>query len=517
MSEGPLANALSDDSITGSKRLITVAVMLASLMAFIDISIVNVALSDIRASFGTPINQISWVATSYMMANIVVIPLSGWFQRRFGFRHYFAGSILLFTVASVLCGIAWDLPSLIAFRALQGVGGGAIIPTAQAILFLRYPKHQHGTAASLVGLGGVMGPLLGPYLGGKLIDVAHWHSIFLINLPLGALAAVLAWRHVREPQFRSVRLKIDRVGMALLAVGLVSLQYVLEEGNRHGWFESLTITVLAVIALIALVTLVVHELEVRNPVLNLSLFANRSYCAATTINLLVGVAVFSGSFVLSLYCGSVLSYPALEIGTLLLQGNIVLLILMPLMGRVSEKLDARLLIGFGIVIMSLSLWLNAHLTSQADWHALLMPLLLRAVSISVIFVPLMPYALSDVPASERGNASSLFNLTRELGGSIGIAWMTTALDNHAKAHVADITSHMDVFSAVTQTEMAQLEALFHGLLADPSTAAVAAIKYRISLQALSLAFNDSFISLAIIFLVAVALVPLLRRPNSSAS
>src|SRR5580704_35936 len=218
--------------ISGSKLAITIVVMASALMALIDISIVNVALSDIRASFGTPIDEIGWVSTGYMMANIVIIPMTGWFQRRFGFRAYFTTSVLLFTAASALCGTAWNLPSLVAFRILQGLGGGAIIPTAQSILFARYPRAQHGMAAGLFGLGAITGPLLGPTIGGYLIDLSSWHWIFLVNVPVGITVAALAWNVLREPGFVSDRRPIDGIGIALLATGMPALQYVLEEGNR---------------------------------------------------------------------------------------------------------------------------------------------------------------------------------------------------------------------------------------------------------------------------------------------
>src|SRR6476469_205008 len=188
-------------SITGSKAGITVAVMLAAVIAVLDISIVNVALTDIRASFGTPLDQIGWVSTGYMMANVVVIPMTGWLQRRFGYKRYFTASILIFTAASILCGLAWSLPSLVAFRVLQGIGGGAIIPTAQSILFARYPKEEHSMAGGLFGLGAVTGPLLGPTVGGYLIDISSWHWIFLVNLPVGLLAAGLAYKYIERPGF----------------------------------------------------------------------------------------------------------------------------------------------------------------------------------------------------------------------------------------------------------------------------------------------------------------------------
>ena len=225
-------------TVTGNKIGITVVVMIAALMALVDITIVNVALNDIRASFGTPIDQIGWVSTGYMMANIIIIPMTGWFQRRFGFKRYFAASVILFTFASVLCGLSWSLPSLVVFRALQGLGGGAIIPTAQTILFARYPQKEHGMAGAFFGLGAITGPLLGPSLGGYLINISTWHWCFLVNVPLGVIAVIGAFKFIEEPGFIPSNTPVDKFGIVLLGVGMPSLQYVLEEGNREGWFES---------------------------------------------------------------------------------------------------------------------------------------------------------------------------------------------------------------------------------------------------------------------------------------
>ncbi len=318
---------MRSDAISGSKAGITIAVMCAALMSVLDISIVNVALSDIRASFGTPLDEIAWVSTGYMMANIVVIPMTGWLQRRFGYRRYFVVSILLFTAASVLCGLAWNLPSLVVFRVIQGIGGGAIIPTSQAILFARYPREEHGMAGAFFGLGAITGPLLGPTLGGYLIDIASWHWIFLINLPVGLIAAALAWREIKQPAFEPSHEPVDIWGIGLLAVGMASLQYVLEEGNRDGWLESPLIVSLGVTSAICLITFVVHEMETPHPIVDLRVFSNASYTAASTLNFLTGTALFSGSFLFSLYCGSVMHYSASDIGMLFLKGSFIQILL----------------------------------------------------------------------------------------------------------------------------------------------------------------------------------------------
>src|SRR5258706_1117786 len=361
-----------EQSIRGSKLWITVAAMLASLVSVLDISIVNVALNDIRASFGTPLDQIAWVSTGYAMANITVIPMSGWLQQRFGFKRYFAGSILLFTAASALCGLAWNLPALVIFRIIQGLGGGAIIPTAQNILFSRYPKEEQGMAGALFGIGAMTGPLLGPTLGGYLIDVSTWHWIFYINLPIGILAAYIAYTNIDEPGFKPSKTPIDTFGIALLAVGMVSLQYVLEEGNRDGWLESPLIAVLAAVSAVALITFVVHELETPHPVVDLRVFKSRSYAAATSLNFLIGTALFAGSFLYSLYCGVVMHYQAIDIGLLFLKGSWIQLLIMPIIGRVIGKIDTRKMIALGLTGVLFSLWLNGHLGPEADTHTMLM-------------------------------------------------------------------------------------------------------------------------------------------------
>ena len=390
--------------IQGSKVLITVAAMLGALMSVIDISIVNVALSDIRASFGTPLDRIAWVSTGYAMANVTIIPLSGWLQRRFGFRNYFAGSLLMFTAASALCALAWNLPSLVVFRILQGIGGGAIIPTSQNILFGRYPQKEHGMAGALFALGAITGPLLGPTIGGKLIDVASWHWIFLINVPVGLLAAWMAFVSIKEPSFVPAREPIDARGIGLLAVGMVSLQYVLEEGNRDGWFEDTRIVVLACAAAICLVTFVVHELEVEHPVVDFRVFKNVSYSAASGLNFLIGTALFAGSFLYSLFCGTVLRYEAMDIGLLFLRGSWIQLLIMPLVGRLIGKVDSRGLIAFGTIGLVASLWLNGHLTQLADTHALTMPIFVRSLGLGFCFVPLSVVALSGLSPRQRGSA-----------------------------------------------------------------------------------------------------------------
>ena len=484
--------------IQGPKGLITAAVMLAALMAILDISIVNVALSDIRASFGTPLDQIAWISTGYMMANIIVIPLTGWFQKRFGFRLYFTGSILLFTAASALCGLAWDLPSLVCFRALQGVGGGAIIPTAQAILFSRYPRREHGMAGALFGLGAVTGPLLGPTLGGYLIQVASWHWIFLINLPFGLLASALAWNVIEEKGFRPTKLPVDKVGIGLLGIGMISLQFLLEEGNREGWWDSPLMISLAFVSVTCLVTFIVHELETAYPAVDFRVFGNRNYLLATVINTLLGTVLFSGSFLFSLYCGTVMRYSSFQIGLLFLKGSAVQLALMPLLARFGGKLDGRIVVACGVTAVAYSLWLTAQVTERSSEGELLWSVFVRSLGMACLFVPLSVLALSDLDASQRGTGAGLYNLTRELGGSIGTAWMSTHLALAMHGNAAYLAEKVTPFTATLRGPVEVL-----------------ALQGRVAIQALVGAFNEQFRTCALFFLLAALVVPFVRKAQGA--
>ena len=503
--------------IEGSKIGITIAVMCASFMALLDISIVNVALNDIRASFGTPLEQISWVSTGYMIANVVVIPMTGWFQRRFGYRRYFAASILLFGIASTLCGLSWNLPSLVVFRVLQGLGGGAIIPTAQSILFARYPHKQHGLAQAMFGIGAVSAPLFGPTVGGYLIEWWSWHWIFLVNVPVVLLAVAMAWTSIREPRWQPSRDRVDRQGIVLLIIGMGALQYVLEEGNRDGWLDSSTIVVLSAVAAIALVTFVVHELEERHPIVDLRVFANRSYAAATGLNFAVGMALFAANFLYALFCGAVMHYTALDIGFLFLKGSLISLVLLPIVGVSLTRIDSRLLIFVGGLTMLASLLYNGRLTNLADEHAMLVPLFIRACGLGFIFAPLNVAALSNMRADARGNAAGLFNLTRELGGSIGTAWMSTMITRDTKEHMTALASHVSLLDPITQEQLALVRANLAGKVADAHAAAIGVLGLRTSQQALVRAFNDGFLQLMLVFGVALACVVFVRRPSSVAA
>jgi DHA2 family multidrug resistance protein len=508
---------MSREELTGSKLGITMVVMTAALMAMIDITIVNVALNDIRASFGTPIDQIGWVSTGYMMANIVIIPMTGWFQRRFGYRRYFAASVALFTVASALCSLAWNLPSLVLFRALQGLGGGAIIPTAQSILFARYPRKEHGMAAALFGLGAITGPLLGPSIGGYLIDWSSWHWIFLVNVPIGLGVALLGLRFIEQPAFTppsGKEAKIDAFGIALLAVGMASLQYVLEEGNREGWFDSTLIGVLTGVAATALITFIIHELETEQPIVDLRVFKRRSYAAGTGLNFLTGFALFSGSFMFSLYAGSVLHYSALDIGKVFLVAGSISIVMMPLIGRLGPKVDGRILLAIGVTVVALSQYVASQLTGEAGYWDAVRPNLMRSFGLGFIFIPVSVLALSGISAEQRGNATGLFNLTRELGGSFGTALMGMLVSDGVKIHRSFLAEAVNPYNPLVQQQLQQLSGSIGAQTYQSSLVAERVLDARVTTQALVLSFENGFRWVALAMSLGLLLVLLLEKPGS---
>jgi DHA2 family multidrug resistance protein len=508
---------MSREELTGSKLGTTLVVMAAALMAMIDITIVNVAINDIRASFGTPIDQIGWVSTGYMMANIVIIPMTGWFQRRFGYRRYFAASVLLFTVASALCSLSWNLPSLVLFRALQGLGGGAIIPTAQSILFARYPKSEHGMASALFGLGAISGPLLGPTLGGYLIDWWSWHWIFTVNVPIGMLVAVLALRFIEQPGFTPPRgedSKIDVFGIGLLAVGMASLQYVLEEGNREGWFESSLIGVLAIIAATALITFIIHELETEHPIVDLRVFKGRSYAAGTGLNFLTGFALFGGSFMFSLYAGSVLHYSALDTGKVFLVAGTISILMMPLVGKLAPKVDGRILLTIGLSVVAFSQFTASELTSDAGFWDAVRPNLMRSFGLSFVFIPVSMLALSDISPEQRGNATGLFNLTRELGGSFGTALMGMLVSDGMKIHGSYLAEAVTPYNPLAQEQLQKLASAVGSQTYQSGLVGETLLAARVQTQAMVLSFESGFRWVALALSLGLVLVLLLKKTKA---
>lgn len=488
--------------------------MAAALMAILDLSITNVVLSDIRGSFGVPLDQIGWITTSYAMAHMTIIPLSGWLQRRFGLKRYFLITLAFFTLSSVLCGISWNLESLLAFRVLQGFSGGALIPTSQTIMFSRFPLEKYGTAGALVSVCTATAPLIAPTLGGWLAEMGDWHWVFLVNVPVGVIAVYVGAITMKEPVTEREHVPLDLPGMALLPVTMVSLVYVLEEGNRSLWFESNTIIAASAVAVIGMVMFVLHELESPNPLIDLRALADRNLGMAALVYFFVGGLHAGGAFLVPLFCGAVLHYSALDIGWQSLRAFWVQIPVLFLASVLVKKVDPRWLIGLGFALLGLSMWRNAKLTSGADEWAFLVPLALGAAGVGFVNVPLTLAAYGKVHAKKRGNAAALVTMGRTLGVSIAVSLLGMQMTRRVQTNTAAMARSV---MADTVAFQEQLDGLSHRLsqVADPAAAALSAIGHRIEKQALVRAFDACFVDLTIAAVVALAIVPLLSSSSAT--
>jgi DHA2 family multidrug resistance protein len=470
-----------------NKWLVTATIMTGTLIAVIDTSIVNVAIPKIQADFSASIDQVSAVATFYIISNIVVMPLTGYLSALLGRKRFYAGAIALFTLASLLCGIAWNLSSLVGFRILQGLAGGALLPSAQAILFETFPKEEHGKAMGLFGLGVVVGPAIGPVLGGYLTDTVGWRSIFTINLLPGILAVFMVLRYIHNPSYlKKPEGKFDFPGLATLVIGLASCQYALENGQRLGWFNSGVIIFLTLLGVVNLAYLVRRELVIPNPVVDLSVFSNRTFTAGNIIGALAGFNLYGVLFVLPVFMSQILHFNTTQIGLALMPGALSTAFIMPIAGRLADRFDPRIPLGVGITIFVIATWQFSYLNSYSGYWDLFWPQVWRGLAIGLIFVPLSTATLGSISRAKTASASGLYNLVRQLGGSLGIALLTLMLQ------------YMETF---------HMQKLASANLRNIPNEAIATLSDTVHQQAAVLAYDGLFRYSALIF--ATAYLPLL--------
>jgi DHA2 family multidrug resistance protein len=511
--------AATDSRPYAYKWLIGAGVLLAAVMELVDSSIVNVAFSSMGANLGATIDEITWVAVGYILAAVIVLPMTGWLGARFGRKRYFLSSVALFTAASVMCGLATSLESLVVWRIIQGLGGGALISTSQAILFESFPPNEKATASALFGVGMMVGPALGPTLGGIIVERYTWPWIFLVNVPFGLIAFALVWLYYRpEPPARSSG-SIDMSGFALLAIGIGALQFVLERGEHYEWFDSQLITSLTVIATVALVLMVWWELRVDSPVLDLRVLRNSSLTSATTQAAAVGLALYGSVFALPLYLQSVLGYDAETTGWLLFPSAVASAVTMIMAARLLRIFHPRTLVAAGTVILAISMFMHGTLTTQSGSDNIHLPVILRGAGFGLIFVPVTTAAFVGLPARAMAHGTAMFNLMRQLGGSIGIALVATQLTSGTALHRAAIVEHVSISNTQTVMRLASMTDRFRVTGSDSLTAsrrALAALDGQVERQASMLAYRDAFRLLGIIVLCSLPLVLLLRRPDSGA-
>jgi DHA2 family multidrug resistance protein len=501
------------------KWVIAVTVSLGAILEVIDTSIVNVALTDMQASLGATVSEIGWVVTGYGIANVIVIPLTAWLGDQFGKKRYFIFSLVGFTAASILCGLATNLPLLILARILQGLCGGGLLAKAQAILFETFPPAEQGLAQAVFGVGVIAGPAIGPTLGGYLTDTLGWRWIFFINLPFGILAVLMSSLFLPPDRQRAARQRVDWFGIGLLAIAVGSLQTFLEEGESNSWFESKGITTLAVTASLGMLLFIWQELRISQPAVNLRVLRHQALSAGSIYSAILGMGLYGALFAVPIFAQSVLHYTATQTGLLLLPGALASAITMVAMGKLTSKVDVRVLIAAGGVITSLVMFNLATINPNTGSDTLFYPLLWRGVGTVMMFLPLSLATLGSLPKQDVSAGAGFYNLTRQLGGSIGIAILTTLLDRREAFHRAILAENISAYDPTTQDRLNALASGLQNQGIDPITAqsqSLSLLDQTLNLQAALLSFEDIFWVVGLAFIASLPLLFFLGQGRADA-
>ena len=411
------------------KWIITITVIMASLLELIDTTIVNVALPDIMGNLGATLEDAGWLVTGYAVANVIILPMSGWLGDRFGRKNYFMASILIFTLASFLCGYSENLTQLILFRILQGLAGGGLLSTAQAILMETWPREEIGMATALFGLGAVVGPTIGPTIGGYITDNANdWRYIFYVNIPVGAIAAFLVSMFVRESPKLAKDKPIDWWGILLLATGVGSLQVVLEKGESEDWFATPYIALLTVTTILSGVGFIWRELSTDHPVVDFRILKNRSFAVGIITSFSLGFALYGSVFIFPIFCQNLLGFTAFQTGLIMLPSGVATIIMMPFVGMLLKRgVPAQLMATGGFFLFFIFCWLLSNSTLESGTGDFFWPLITRGIGMAILFVPLTTLAVQDLQGKQIGQGVGLNNMMRQLGGSFGVAILTTLI------------------------------------------------------------------------------------------
>jgi DHA2 family multidrug resistance protein len=499
---------------TGRKWAITLSVMLVTVMQILDTSVTNVALPHMQGSLSASVEEVSWVLTSYLAANAIILPATGWLSGLLGRKRFFLLCTTLFTVSSFLSGIAPNLEWLIAMRILQGIGGGPMIPISQAIMWEIFPLRQRGMAMAVWGIGIMMGPILGPTLGGWIADNWSWRWIFYINLPIGLVGFLMASVFVFDPPHLRKPEKVDAIGLVLMVIGFATLQFTLDRGEREDWFESGWVVTLAVIAVCALCAFVIRELTTKHPILDFTVFASRNFAIGATVVSLTALGFYSSMLLLALYTQKLLAYDAWSSGLVLAPGGLGNMISIVIAGRLVTRIDQRYLLTTGCLVNGMALLLMSNLTLEVDYWNLAWPRFLQGLGLGFIFVPLTTLALATVPRDRLGNATAAFNVVRNIGGSTGVALATTMLSRRSQYHQATLVGHVDIWDPATTARLSAWTSHFLARGDDIFTAKsrATAMLYRDTVaQAQVLAYSDEFWLLSMTFFAILLLLPFMRR------
>jgi len=486
-------------------------------MEVLDTTVVNVSLPHIAGSLSASVDEAAWALTSYLVANAVVLPITGWLARHFGRKRILLTAVFGFTAASFLCGLAPSLKMLIVCRVIQGATGGALQPLSQAVMLEAFPQKDRGKAMAFWGLGIVTAPMLGPVLGGWLTDNYSWRWIFYVNIPVGLASIIMTRLFIFDPPYlRRESRGIDFWGISLLTVGVGALQVVLDKGQEEDWFGSHWITALAIVAAVALAYFIFHELAARDPVVHLRVFKERTYSAGVFVMTMLGFVLYGSMLLLPVFLQTLLGYPALDAGIAMAPRGLGSFLIMPIVGTVLTRFDPRKVLGAGLAGASWSLYALSKLNLDAGYWDIFWPQFIQGVSIAMVFVPLTTATMATIPREEMGNATSMFNLMRNLGGSCGIAAATTFLFRREQFHTSQLGAHVTAAIPRTESYLRGIQGAMMAHGSEPHAAAhqaYGAIWGMVLRQASMISFVDTFRAMGIVFLLVIPLLFVMKRPK----
>lgn len=489
-----------------SKWLIALAVMLPTLLEIIDTSVVNVSLNHIRGALSASIDESTWTITAYLVSNAIVIPMSGWLSRLIGRKKYLIASIIIFTTSSFLCGSAWSLQSLVVFRIMQGIGGGGLVPLSQSILLEAFPPKEHGTAMAIFGFGTMFGPIIGPFLGGWITDNWSWRWIFYINIPIGMLAVILNSIVLKDPSYRKKQvMTIDYWGLIFLITGIGSIQYILDKGQQDDWFSSSKILIFSLVVVISLILLVINEWYHEHPIINLRLFKDTTYTMGNLIMFFTFFNLYGSIVLLPIFLQAVMGYTSFDAGLVLGPGGAATIISMQIAGRLVHKVNPKFLLGFGIMICSFTTYLMSQFNLQTDFWTFVLPRITLGLGMGFIFIPLTITTLSHIPREKMGDATSLYNLLRNMGGSVGIAFGTTIIARKAQFYQSHLVNGLTPLNPAYMSAREHILSLFSAKGIE-NINPDGMIYRELLRQSNTIAFTETFQLLSILILSVLILI-----------